>query len=63
LGWIRQVKIRHYKIPPSENESTEEEALIQLNRLKRAEVQEVINNLNPNKLSCYNLITGNILKE
>jgi hypothetical protein len=43
---------------PSENEPEEEEALIQLletpyqleqpiNRLKRAEVQEVINSLNP----------------
>jgi hypothetical protein len=52
----------------------EEEALMQLleipyqlkppiNRLKRAEVQEVINSLNPKKSSGYDLITGNILKE
>jgi hypothetical protein len=59
---------------PSENESKEEEALIQLqdipyqlepqiNRLKRAEVQEVINSLNPKKSSGYNPITGKIPKE
>jgi hypothetical protein len=57
---------------PSENEP--EEALAQLfetpyqleppiNRLKRAEVQEVINSLNPKKSSGYDLITGKILKE
>jgi hypothetical protein len=57
---------------PSGNEP-EEEALTQLletpyqleppiNRLKRAEVQEVINSLNPKKSSSY-LITGKILKE
>jgi hypothetical protein len=57
----------------SENES-EEEALTQLletpyqlepliNRLKRAEVQDVINSLNPKKSSGYDLITGEILKE
>jgi hypothetical protein len=34
-----------------------------INRLKRVEVQEVINSLNPKKLSGYDLITGNILKE
>jgi hypothetical protein len=56
------------------NEPEEEEALIQLleilyqleppiNRLKRAEVQEVINSLNPKKSSGYNLITGKSLKE
>jgi hypothetical protein len=32
------------------------------NRLKRAEVQEVINSLNPKKSSSYDLITGKILK-
>jgi hypothetical protein len=53
---------------PSENEPEEEEALIQLletpyqheppiNRLKRAEVQEVINSLNPRKSSRFDLIT------
>jgi hypothetical protein len=56
------------------NQPEDEEALMQLletpyqleppiNRLKRAEVQEVINRLNPNKSSGYDLITGNILKE
>jgi hypothetical protein len=34
-----------------------------INRLKRAEVQEVINSLNPKKSSGYDLITGRILKE
>jgi hypothetical protein len=34
-----------------------------IDRLKRAEVQEVINSLNPKKLSGYDLITGKILKE
>jgi hypothetical protein len=34
-----------------------------INRLKRAEVQEVINSLNPNKSPGYDLITGKILKE
>jgi hypothetical protein len=59
---------------PSENEPGEDEALIQLletpyqleppiNCLKRAEVQGVINSLNPNKSSGYKLITGKILKE
>jgi hypothetical protein len=33
-----------------------------INRLKRAEVQEVINSLNPKKSSGYDLITGKILK-
>jgi hypothetical protein len=58
----------------SENQPEEEEALTQLletayqleppiNRLKRAEVQEVINSLNPKKSSGYDLITGKILKE
>jgi hypothetical protein len=58
---------------PSENEP-EEETLAQLlgnlyqleptiNHLKRAEVQKVINNLNPKKSSGYDLITGKILKE
>jgi hypothetical protein len=52
----------------------EEEALYQLletpyqleppiNHLKRAEVQVVINSLNPKKSSGYDLITGKILKE
>jgi hypothetical protein len=40
---------------PSENEQEE--------HLKRAKVQEVINILNPNKSSGYDLITGKILKE
>jgi hypothetical protein len=31
--------------------------------MKRAEVQEVINSLNPKKSSGYDLITGKILKE
>jgi hypothetical protein len=59
---------------PSENETEEEEALIQLlvtpyqlepliNYLKRAEVQAVTNSLNPKKSSGYDLITGKILKE
>jgi hypothetical protein len=34
-----------------------------INRLKRAEVQDVINSLNPKKSSGYDLITGKILKE
>jgi hypothetical protein len=34
-----------------------------INRLKRAEVQEVINSLNPKKSSGYDLITDKILKE
>jgi hypothetical protein len=34
-----------------------------INRLKSAEVQYVINNLNPKKSSGYDLITGKILKE
>jgi hypothetical protein len=34
-----------------------------INHLKRAEVQEVINSLNPKKSSGYDLITGIILKE
>jgi hypothetical protein len=34
-----------------------------INRLKRAEVHEVINSLNPKKSSGYDLITGKILKE
>jgi hypothetical protein len=59
---------------PSENEPEAAEAIIQLlespyqleppiNRLKRAEVQEVINSLNPKQSSGYDLITGKILKE
>jgi hypothetical protein len=34
-----------------------------INRFKRAEVQEVMNSLNPKKSSGYDLITGKILKE
>jgi hypothetical protein len=34
-----------------------------INCLKRAEVQEDINSLNPKKSSGYDLITGKILKE
>jgi hypothetical protein len=34
-----------------------------MNHLKRAEVQDVINSLNPKKSSGYDLITGKILKE
>jgi hypothetical protein len=34
-----------------------------INHLKRAEVQEAINSLNPKKSSGYDLITGKILKE
>jgi hypothetical protein len=34
-----------------------------INRLKKAEVQEVINSRNPKKSSGYDLITGKILKE
>jgi hypothetical protein len=59
---------------PSEIESEEEEALIHyletpyqhtppVNRLKGAEVQEVISSLDRKKSSGYNLVTGNILKE
>jgi hypothetical protein len=58
----------------SENEPKYEEALIQLlespykleppiKHFKRAEVQEVISNLNPKKSTGYDLITGKILKE
>jgi hypothetical protein len=57
-----------------ENEPEEEEALTQLletpyqlkppiNRLKRSEVQEVINSLNPMKSSGCDLITGRNLKK
>jgi hypothetical protein len=63
-----------FQPPPSENEPEEEEALIQLletpyqleppiNCLKRAEVQEVINSLNPKKSLGYDLIASKILKE
>jgi hypothetical protein len=59
---------------PSEDELEEEEALIQLpetlykldrplNSLKRAEVQEAINSINPKKSTGYGLITRKILKE
>jgi hypothetical protein len=59
---------------PSENQPEEEEALMQLretpfqleppiNRLKQAEVQEIISSLNPKKSPGYDLITGQILKE
>jgi hypothetical protein len=59
---------------PSGTEPEEEEALNQLletpyqleppiNCLKRAEVQEVINSINPEKSPGYDLITGKILKE
>jgi hypothetical protein len=55
---------------PLENQPEEEEALMQLietpyqleppiNRLKRAEVQEVINSLNPKESPSYDLVTGN----
>jgi hypothetical protein len=58
----------------AENKPKEEEALAKLletpyqleppiNRLKRAEVQEVTNSLNPKKSSGYELITGKILEE
>jgi hypothetical protein len=58
----------------SGNGPEEEEALVQLletpyqleppiNSLRRAEVKEVINSLNPKKSSGYGLITGKILKE
>jgi hypothetical protein len=58
----------------SENESKEEAALIQfletpyqqepsLNHLKRAEVEEVFNSINPKKSSAYEIISGRILKE
>jgi hypothetical protein len=59
---------------PSKNQLEEEEALMHLleipyqleppiNRPKRAEVQEVINSLNPKKSSGYDLITLKILEE
>jgi hypothetical protein len=59
---------------PSENEPEEEEVHIQLldttyqlqspiNQFKRAEVQEVINSINPKKSSGYDFIIGKILKE
>jgi hypothetical protein len=59
---------------PSENELEEAEALIELLEAsyqlklqikcsKRAEVQEVISNLNPKISPSYDLITGKILKE
>jgi hypothetical protein len=58
---------------PSENKPDMEEVLIQLletpyqlepiNCLKKAEVQEVINSLNPKKSSGYDLTTGKISKE
>jgi hypothetical protein len=53
----------------SENEPEEEEALIPyqikppVKRFKGAEIQEVINNLNPRKSFGYNLMTGKILEE
>jgi hypothetical protein len=34
-----------------------------INHLKRAEVQDIINTLHPNKSSGYNLITSKIIKE
>jgi hypothetical protein len=63
-----------FQLPPSENEPEEEEALIQtldapyqlrqpIKHFQRAEVQEVISNLNPEISSDYDLITGKILKE
>jgi hypothetical protein len=63
-----------FQAHPRENEPEEEEALIQLleahyhleppiKRFKRAEVQDVISNLNHKKSSGYGLITGKILKE
>jgi hypothetical protein len=52
---------------PKINASSSAESPYQLeqpiNRLKRVEVQEVINSLNPKKSSGYDLITGKILKE
>jgi hypothetical protein len=59
---------------PSENEPEEEEAPTQfledpcqlkptVKLLKRAEVQEVVSSLNPEKSSDYDLSTDNILKE
>jgi hypothetical protein len=59
---------------PLENTPEEEEDLVQLlethyqleptiKRLKRTEIQEVINSLNPKKSPGYNLITSKILKE
>jgi hypothetical protein len=58
----------------SENQPAQDEALMQLletyypleppiNRLKRAEVLENINSLNPKESPGYGLITGKILKE
>jgi hypothetical protein len=57
---------------PSENEPEEEEETFNqlleipcqppINRLKSAEVQEVINSLNPKKSSGYDLVIGKILK-
>jgi hypothetical protein len=58
---------------PSDNQPQEEEALTQLletpyqleppiNRLKKAEVQEIINSLNPKKSPGHDLITGQIFK-
>jgi hypothetical protein len=66
-----------FQVHLSECEPEREEALTQLlesprvplpNRtanqtLQNAEVQEVVSNLNPKKSSCYDLITGKILKE
>jgi hypothetical protein len=64
-----------YHPHPSENQPEKEEVLMQLHetayqleppiiRLRRAEVQEVINSLNPKKSPGYDLIiTGKILKE
>jgi hypothetical protein len=57
-----------------ENQPEEDEALMRLldtpyqlkppiNHLKRAQVQEVINRLNPKKSPGYGLITGKILRE
>jgi hypothetical protein len=70
----KQTQTKLFQPHPSENEPEEEEPLIHLletpyqlqlpiNRLKRAEVQEAINNLNPKKSSAYDFITGKILKE
>jgi hypothetical protein len=63
-----------FQLHPSENESEEEEALIQLlespyqleppiKHFKSAEIREVISNMNSKKSSGYDLITGKILKE
>jgi hypothetical protein len=71
MYWYRLHIKWEIKKNPSENEPQEEEALTHImetpyqleppiNRLKRSEVQEVINSLTTKKSPGYDLITGKI---